>query len=79
MVDDGPHTLESMKQYIRLYSPLMTDDGILVIEDVQSINWINLLINEVPNYLKPFVKIYDLRQNKQRYDDIVFTIDKSAR
>jgi hypothetical protein len=35
MVDDGPHTLESMKQFIKLYSQIMTDDGILMIEDIQ--------------------------------------------
>jgi glutaredoxin-related protein len=76
MLDDGPHTLESMKQFIRLYSQLMTDDGILIIEDVQSSDWINVLINEVPENLKQFIKVYDLRENKNRYDDIVFTIDK---
>ena len=77
MLDDGPHTLESMKQFIRLYSQIMTDDGILIIEDVQSWDWIDILKNEVPEYLKQFIKIYDLRLNKNRYDDIVFTIDKS--
>ena len=77
ILDDGPHSLESMKQFIKLYSQIMTDDGILIIEDVQSPDWINELINEVPEHLKTFVKIYDLRPNKNRYDDIVFTIDKS--
>jgi cephalosporin hydroxylase len=77
MLDDGPHTLESMKQFIKLYSQIMTDDGILIIEDVQSWDWIDLLKNEVPEDLKQFIKIYDLRANKNRYDDIVFTIDKS--
>jgi hypothetical protein len=76
MLDDGPHTLESMKQFIRLYSQIMTDDGILIIEDVQSWEWIDILKNEVPENLKQFIKIYDLRHNKNRYDDIVFTIDK---
>ena len=76
MLDDGPHSLESMKQFIKLYSQIMTRDGILIIEDVQSWDWIDILINEVPDYLKPFIKIYDLRSNKNRYDDIVFTIDK---
>ena len=78
MLDDGPHTLESMKQFIRLYSQLMTDDGILIIEDVQNWEWIDILKNEVPEHLKPFIKVYDLRKNKNRYDDIVFTIDKSS-
>jgi cephalosporin hydroxylase len=77
MLDDGPHTLESMKQFIKLYSQIMTDDGILIIEDVQSWDWIDTLKNEVPENLKQYIKVYDLRKNKNRYDDIVFTIDKS--
>ena len=77
MLDDGPHTLESMKQFIKLYSQIMTDDGILIIEDVQSLDWIYTLKNEVPENLKKFIKVYDLRKKKNRYDDIVFTIDKS--
>ncbi len=77
MLDDGPHTLESMKQFINLYLRLMTHDGIMIIEDVQSIDWIDILRNEVPPHLQQFVKIYDLREVKNRYDDIVFTIDKS--
>ena len=77
LLDDGPHTLDSMKQFIKLYSQVMTDDGILIIEDVQSIDWIETLINEVPSHLKQFVRVYDLRPNKNRYDDIVFVINKS--
>ena len=77
MIDDGPHTLESMLKFIRLYSQLMTNDGILIIEDVQSWDWIKILTNMVPLSLKKFIKVYDLRKNKDRYDDIVFTINKS--
>ena len=77
MLDDGPHSLESMKQFIKLYSQIMTDDGILIIEDVQSWDWIDILKNEVPENLKQFIKVYDLRQNNHYYDDTVFTIDKS--
>ena len=55
----------------------MTDDGILIIEDVQEWNWIDILKNEVPVHLKQFIKVYDLRENKNRYDDIVFTINKN--
>jgi hypothetical protein len=76
ILDDGPHTLESMTQFIKLYSQIMTDDGILIIEDVQSIDWLEILKNEVPEHLKQYIKTYDLRQTKNRYDDIVFTIDK---
>ena len=76
ILDDGPHTLESMKLFIKYYSQIMTPDGILIIEDVQSWDWIDILKNEVPENLKEFIKVYDLRHIKGRYDDIVFTIDK---
>lgn len=76
MLDDGPHSLLSMIKFIQLYSKVMEDDGILIIEDVQSTEWIETLIHFVPEHLKQFIRIYDLRQNKGRYDDIVFTIDK---
>jgi hypothetical protein len=76
MLDDGPHSLESMVQFIKLYSQILADDGILIIEDVQAYEWIGILSNQVPEHLRKYIKVYDLRQNKGRYDDIVFTIDK---
>ena len=76
ILDDGPHTLESMLQCIKLYSQLLTNDGILIIEDVQQWGWINILKRAVPVELKKYIHTYDLRKNKNRYDDIVFTINK---
>lgn len=76
MLDDGPHTLDSMIKFIQLYSQIMTEKGILIIEDVQKIEWIDILKENVSQELRQYIKIYDLRQNKNRYDDIVFTIDK---
>ncbi len=55
----------------------MTEDGILIIEDVQSMDWIDELTKVVPEDLKKYIKSYDLRYIKNRYDDIVFTINKS--
>lgn len=77
LLNDGPHTLQSMVDFIHLYSQIMTEDGILIIEDIQDWNWLNILSNEVPEHLKQYIKVYDLRARKGRYDDIVFTIDKS--
>lgn len=77
VLDDGPHTLDSMKKFIKLYSQILADDGVLIIEDVQDINWINELKNEVPNNLKKYIEVYDRRHIKNRYDDIVFLINKS--
>ena len=77
MIDDGPHTLESMIFFIENYSKLLEDDGILIVEDVQSINWIKYLTIAVPEKLKKYISVYDLRENKNRYDDILFVINKS--
>ena len=77
VLDDGPHSLDSMKKCILLYSQVLSDKGILVIEDVQSINWLDELKSVVPNELKDYVWTYDLRHIKNRYDDIVFVINKN--
>jgi hypothetical protein len=76
-LDDGPHTLDTMIQFINMYLPLMKEDGILIIEDVQNIQWLDILSSIVPQEYKNNIKTYDLRGNKNRYDDIVFVIDKS--
>lgn len=77
VIDDGPHTLKSMQDFILLYSPLLTDDGILIIEDVQSIDWFGKLRDATPRKLRDQIKTYDLRGVKGRCDDILFIIDKS--
>jgi hypothetical protein len=75
LIDDGPHTLESMKTFIKMYSSLLSPTGIMVVEDVQSLDWIPELINAVPNHLKLYVEVYDLRYIKGRWDDILFVIN----
>ena len=79
MLDDGPHTLQSMKDFIRLYLPLLKEDGILIIEDVQSVDWFGHLMLVVPEDLKKYINIYDRRHMKGRFDDLVFTIDMTRR
>jgi hypothetical protein len=77
IIDDGPHTLESMQIFISLYSVLLTDDGVLVIEDIQDMEWIDKLKEIVPDNLKKYIEIYDLRNVKNRYDDVMFVINKN--
>ena len=77
IIDDGPHTLESMKQFIKLYTQVLSDDGILIVEDVQDISWTNELKKTVPEHLKQYIEIYDLIPKKHRYDDILFVVDKN--
>ena len=52
ILDDGPHTLVSMIECILRYYPLLKEDGILIIEDIQSIELLHSLIAVVPDELK---------------------------
>lgn len=77
VLDDGPHTLESMERFIKLYTHILKNDGILIIEDVQHIDWISSLTAATPDNLKCYIEVYDRRSIKGRHDDIVFVINKS--
>jgi hypothetical protein len=78
-VDDGPHTLDSMKEAIKQYLPLLNPGGIFVIEDLQSMDWPKKLRELVPASDLPYVYVLDLKDNKGRYDDIMFIIDREVR
>lgn len=77
IIDDGPHTLDSMIFCLQHYCNLLTDDGVLIIEDIQSYDWIDKLKEATAVEFKEYIKVIDLRQEKNRYDDILFIIDKS--
>lgn len=77
VLDDGPHTIASMVACINLYAPRLAPEGVLIIEDVQSPEWFDVLTAAVPVELAGFVRKFDLRATKGRYDDLVFVIDKS--
>ena len=64
-----------MIQFITLYLPLLKADGILVIEDVQDIAWLETLTQVTPDAFKKYIKTYDRRSVKGRYDDIMFVIN----
>ena len=55
----------------------MSSNGIMIIEDVQDWRWIHQLIMTTPTEYRDYIKIYDLRLNKDRYDDILFVINKT--
>ena len=77
LLDDGPHTLQSVKDFINKYLPLLNNNGILVIEDIQDIKWIEILKELVPIEDKKYIQVFDLRKNKKRYDDILFIINRT--
>jgi cephalosporin hydroxylase len=74
IIDDGPHTLESMVAALSLYIPLLVPGGIIVIEDVRKIKWISHLRAATPIKLREHIEVHDLRTSKGRFDDILFVI-----
>lgn len=76
ILDDGPHTLESQIECINKYLPLLAENGILVIEDIASFDFLKVLFDAVPESLRKHVRAYDLRKFKNRADDLLFIIDK---
>lgn len=73
ILDDGPHTIETMLFTLIHYSKLLAPNGILIIEDIPSMDWALLFEKIVSFKYKDCTCIYDLRPNKNRWDDIVFT------
>ena len=47
---------------------------VLIVEDVQRLEWTDELRKVVPEDLQKYIQIFDLRHIKGRYDDIVFVL-----
>lgn len=77
IIDDGPHTLQSQIDFLRLYLPLLSKGGIAVIEDVQDVQWFASLEAEAEKAGSEFTfERVDLRHVKGRYDDLVFVVKR---
>jgi predicted methyltransferase len=75
IIDDGPHTLESMTFFIKEYINKIKEDGILVVEDIQDFNWTNILRRQIPKGF--YSDVRDLRKVRNRYDDILMIIRRA--
>lgn len=76
VIDDGPHTLRSQQAAINFYLPKLAPSGILVIEDIQSWEHVQTLVNSIPSSIRHTFEIHDRRQLKDRSDDILLAIHK---
>jgi len=84
-IDDGPHTLDSMIEAIKLYLPKVNPGGIFVIEDIQDFTWFDDLESTAATVIKELdtcsyvLEKIDLREmvnvyGETRYDDLMFVI-----
>jgi len=74
LIDDGPHTLESQKFFIKNYISLAKENSVMIIEDIQDINHTAILKECLPEEYRESIEIIDLRNQKNRYDDIMFIV-----
>lgn len=74
VIDDGPHTLESMTFAVLEYLKKVNEGGMMVIEDFQDFNWTNIIRREIPQGFR--AEVVDLRRIKGRYDDILMVISR---
>lgn len=72
--DDGPHTIDSMKQCIRLYYPKLNEGGVIIIEDIKRDDWFDKLIEVTPT--KNYECINYCQMGKGVSDSRVFVIRK---
>lgn len=75
IIDDGPHTLESQIFSVSNWFNKLKIGGKLIIEDIQSIENLNQIISNVDQSISSYT-IFDLRNDKRRYDDIIIEIIK---
>jgi hypothetical protein len=76
IIDDGPHTFESQLVTIKNYLHKLNDGGLLVIEDIASIENAKKLFDAVPNDGIYEKLIVDLREQDKRYDSIMLAVKK---
>lgn len=75
IIDDGPHTLESMEFFSKHYNKLLTENGVMIIEDIPVFEWTKKIINALPNKLQNKAKIIDNRYINNRWDDICIVVN----
>lgn len=74
LIDDGPHSLDSQMFTVKVLSNKINPGGILVIEDIENDKNLEELVKAVPFHLKPYAEVIDLRNIKNRYDDLMLVI-----
>jgi len=76
VIDDGPHTVESQIKTIQLYLPKLNPGGVLIIEDIQSVDNMNKINEHIPDEYGENAYGVDLRQHKGTPDDLVIVVKK---
>jgi FkbM family methyltransferase len=80
IIEDASHLLHHQIQHFRDFSTFVKPGGLYIIEDVAEVNK-DKLQTELESFTKEQgfdMHIYDLRANKNRFDDILFIFQKKT-
>jgi hypothetical protein len=75
IIEDGPHTVESQIFTVKYWIDKIKSGGKLIMEDIQSTENLNSIIEHIDKS-KASYHIFDLRNDKGRYDDIIIELTK---
>ena len=79
IIDDGPHNKDSQVNAMKLYFPLLSKNGLIIIEDVQDYldpgTWIRDIIKGLPTQHQRYARIIDLRHYGKSPDDLLIILD----
>jgi len=76
LIDDGPHTLESQLFSIEHWFKKVKMGGTMIIEDIQKFDRDKEKIDILCSKLGLYYETIDLRNNKDRYDDVLLIFRK---
>ena len=77
IIDDGSHLTAHQLFVMNRYMPLLKSGGLMIIEDIQSVDLISLLLKNITSLeSNDKVSIFDRRNIKNRFDDIIIVIKK---
>jgi hypothetical protein len=76
IIDDGPHTAQSQISFVKQYLSKVNEGGLLICEDIASMDTVVSMISELPSSYRNRVEIIDLRQTDNRYDSLIFCLQK---
>ena len=74
VIDDGPHTVDTLQKCIQYYLPQINKGGLLVLEDIQDTSWFPLLEEVIPPEYIMNTECLDLRHVSNRYDDLMYIV-----
>lgn len=76
IIDDASHNINHQKYLVENYFNLLHDDGIMIIEDIASKDYLNELANLASKVGYKTVIKHDMAEQMRRWDNIVLVLKK---